>query len=168
MFKMKINKKRKLWFVFFVVIFLYGYMSIGITHVIGKSMESTIDDGEFLLVDRLYKEEEIKRGDVVILDVNYKNKKTRIIKRIIAKSGDILEIKNNKLYVNNILTKEPYIKEKMTSKNLRFEVPKGKIFVMGDNRNISLDSRDKKIGYIDFDKSIYGRAVFSISTWKKI
>ena len=168
MLKMKINKKIKLWFVFFIVIFLWGYMSVGITHVVGKSMESTIDDGEFLLVDRLYKEEEIKRGDIVILDVNYKNEKTRIIKRIIAKSGDILEIKNNNLYINNALVKEPYIKEIMTSKNQKFEVPKGNIFVMGDNRNISLDSRDEKIGYIDFDDSIYGKAIFSISDWKKI
>lgn len=162
------KRKIRLWSIFFIVIFWGIYISIGFTYVMGKSMESTVYDGDLLLVDKLYKESEIQRGDIVILDINYKNEKTRVIKRIIGKSGDILEIKDNQLYINNILVEESYIKEKMSSENQIFEVPVGSIFVMGDNRNISIDSRNDKIGYIEFDKSIYGKAIFSISDWKKL
>ena len=165
---LKMKRKIRLWFIFFIVIFCGIYISIGFTYVMGKSMESTVYDGDLLLVDKLYKESEIQRGDIVILDINYKNEKTRVIKRIIGKAGDIIEIKDNQLYINNILVKESYIKEKMNSENQIFEVPIGSIFVMGDNRNISIDSRNDNIGYVDFNKSIYGKAIFSISDWQKL
>ncbi|MGL5575868.1 MAG: signal peptidase I [Sarcina sp.] len=159
--------KKRLVFVFFIILSLCIYISIGFTYVVGKSMESTMKEGEILLVNRLYKEAEVKRGDIAILDIEYEGKKTRVIKRIIAKSGDVLEITNNSLYINDIKVNEPYIKEKMNCEDQKYIVPQGKVFIMGDNRNVSLDSRNKKIGYIDFETSIYGKVVFSISDWQK-
>ncbi|WP_425446847.1 signal peptidase I [Dethiothermospora halolimnae] len=63
------------------------------------------------------------------------------VKRVIGKPGDTLEIKNHKLYRNGSLVKEDYIREEMTQLNETFKVPKDHIFVMGDNRNHSGDSR---------------------------
>ena len=83
----------------------------------------------------------------------------RLIKRVIAVPGDILEIKNGNVYVNYLLLDEKYIKG--TTYPYRMEekitIPQGKVFVMGDNRENSNDSR--LFGLVDLG-SIEGRAVF--------
>ncbi|WP_297521669.1 signal peptidase I [uncultured Clostridium sp.] len=163
------NKIKKIVLLSLVILTGIGvYLSIGFTYIIGKSMESTMTNGEILCIDKLYNFEEINRGDIAILDIDYKGKETRVIKRIIGIGGDLIKIEDNKLYINNILISEPYLKEVMRGRNQEFEVPEGKIFIMGDNRNISLDSRSNDVGYIDFNKSIYGKVIFSVSKWKMV
>ena len=68
--------------------------------------------------------------------------------------------KNNEVYINGKKIKESYIKENMNTEDLSIDIPKGKVFVMGDNRNHSLDSR--KLGYFDFDNDVIGKVFFKI------
>ena len=141
-----------------------------ITRVVGHSMDDTLADGELLAVWSLGYEPE--QGDIVVL-----NKTTvehlggvAIVKRVIATGGQTVDIdyESNSVYVDGVLLDEPYIREPMddvTSDPNRtqthFEVPEGEIFVMGDNRNNSDDSRDIRIGSIDEDY-VLGKAVFSL------
>ena len=68
--------------------------------------------------------------------------------------------KNNEVYIDGKKIKESYIKENMNTEDLSIDIPKGKVFVMGDNRNHSLDSR--KLGYFDFDNDVIGKVFFKI------
>lgn len=141
-----------------------------LTRVDGDSMTNTLQNGQLLLVWSLGYQPE--QGDIVVL-----NKTTvehlggvAIVKRVIATGGQTVDIDYaaNAVYVDGERLDEPYIKEPMadlTGDPLRsqthFEVPDGSIFVMGDNRNGSDDSRNSLIGFIDEDY-VLGKAVFSI------
>lgn len=131
-------------------------------------MKKTLNEGDIVLVSKTYKIDDITKGDVAIFDINYKGEKTRIIKRIIGIEGDIVKFENNSLYVNDIKIKEDYIQEEMMQENISFTVPKGKVFVLGDNRNKSEDSRESSIGFVNFEHCIYGKALFNISQFKKL
>jgi len=101
-----------------------------------------------------------KRGDVVIF--KYPDDETQnYVKRIIGLPGDIVVIKDSKVYVNDVLLDEPYIREPMAANSqvLTYSVPKGYYFMMGDNRNNSLDSRFWKNTYVAKDK-ILAKAIF--------
>ena len=88
-------------------------------------------------------------------------KETFIIKRVVGIGGDHIEIKDNQLYLNGELLQEDYINGAMiNSEDMVVDVPEGKVFVMGDNRNNSLDSR--KLGYFDFDEDVIGRVFFTV------
>ena len=78
-----------------------------------------------------------------------------VIKRVVAISGDTIECKNNAVYVDDKEVEEPYIKGK-TSNFDKITVPKGCVFVMGDNRENSLDSRE--VGCIPL-KKVLGKVV---------
>ena len=92
-----------------------------------------------------------------------------IIKRVIGQGGDKIEIKNNRVYLNDEVLDEPYINEPMNkNEDIRITVPKGYLFVMGDNRNNSLDSRSNEIGLINVDKEVVGKAIFSLSSFSGI
>ena len=141
-----------------------------LTRVDGDSMTNTLQNGQLLLVWSLGYQPE--QGDIVVL-----NKTTvehlggvAIVKRVIATGGQTVDIDYaaNAVYVDGERLDESYIKEPMadlTGDPLRsqthFEVPDGSIFVMGDNRNGSDDSRNSLIGFIDEDY-VLGKAVFSI------
>lgn len=144
-----------------VVTFIF-LQFVQISRVNGSSMENTYFQNDIVLIDKLfYKRSSPKRDDVVIVDYNNGFEDTLIIKRIIALGGDHLEIKDNKVYVNGKIIEEDYIKEEMNTEDMVVDVPEGKVFVMGDNRNHSLDSR--KLGYFDFKEDIIGKAFFTIS-----
>ena len=101
-----------------------------------------------------------KNKKIIIVDYDDGLDDTLIIKRVIAVGGDHLDIKNNEVYINGKKIKENYIKENMNTEDLSIDIPKGKVFVMGDNRNHSLDSR--KLGYFDFDNDVIGKVFFKI------
>lgn len=128
----------------------------------GSSMESTLHSGEKVLVNKLvYYVGKPHRGDVVILHVT---NNTDFIKRVIGIGGDTIEFKDDALFINGSYIDETYLRENRQKAKLLgipltndygpITIPKGKVFVMGDNRNNSIDSRD--IGMIDLN-GIVGR-----------
>lgn len=141
---------------------------IRVTVVNGHSMDSTLYDGQRLVLNlRAYDKHDPEYKDIVVverddLSVHF------LIKRVIGTPGDKITIKDNKLYINDELIKEDYINEEMDTEDLEVEIPEGKVFVMGDNRNHSIDSRNiNVIGLINID-DIVGKAVFSISGFKAV
>ncbi|NLF49527.1 MAG: signal peptidase I [Leptolinea sp.] len=114
------------------------------------SMKPTLQPGEFLLVNKMaYKLGEMKRGDIVIF---HHTAEEDYIKRLIGLPGDLVEIRNKVVKVNEKVLDEPYIAA-LPSYNGKWVVPEGSIFVLGDNRNQSSDShswgfvpREKVIG----------------------
>ena len=119
------------------------------------SMEPTLMPGEFLLVNRLaYRMGPIQRGDVVIFHYPL-NPKEDFIKRTIGLPGDTVRVENGAVFVNDVKLEEPYIAE-TPNYNGSWEVPENAIFVLGDNRNRSLDSH--AWGFVPFDL-ILGKAL---------
>lgn len=137
--------------------------------VSGDSMEPTLQDGNWVAVTAVGFQ--AKRGDIVVVtQPNARNEP--LIKRIIAVEGDLLSIdpEAHTVSVNGEVLDEPYISEpvrKIGDLTYPIEVPKGHVFVMGDNRNESLDSRSSTIGFID-TRYLAGRTVcrlFPLGQW---
>ena len=130
---------------------------VQISRVVGISMEPTYHDGNVVLVDKVfYKQGVPEHNDIVVV----KYGSDQIIKRVIAVEGDKIECIDNELYLNGQLLEEDYINEDMDYHDFFYEIPDGKIFIMGDNRNHSVDSR--LIGYIDFEEDVVGKVFFKV------
>ena len=123
------------------------------TIVSGESMYPTLNDRDYLILNRLsYKFGEIERGDIIVFKTNLKQdngKEKDLIKRVIAIPGDHLVIENSKVYINDELIDEPYIHNAYTSGDVDIVIPENKIFAMGDNRENSKDSRSEDVGLVD-------------------
>lgn len=146
------------------LIVTYGVLYfVQISRVYGTSMVPTFHEGNIVLVDKVfYKRGEPERNDIVVVDYRDANQnETFIIKRVIAVGGDHLEIKDNQVYLNGELLQEDYINGTMTNnEDMSIDIPEGKVFVMGDNRNNSLDSR--RLGYFDFEDDVIGKVFFTV------
>jgi signal peptidase I len=123
------------------------------------SMMPTLQDGEKLIVNKaIFFISEPKRGDIIVF---HATEDKDWIKRVIGEPGDIVEVENDTLYINDEMVDEPYldisksIATGILTNGFRSEVPEDHIFVMGDNRQNSRDSR--MIGPIPID-SVFGRA----------
>lgn len=125
----------------------------------GNSMEPTLSDGEILFLRRT---KEVGAGDIA--GFYYEGK--ILLKRVIGMPGDEIEIDTDgNVSVNGQPLEEPYLREKSLEKcQLEFPVtvPEGTFFVLGDNRAVSVDSRDLSVGYVRKDQ-VVGRAV--IKAW---
>ncbi len=146
----------------------------------GPSMENTLLNGERVIISNLFYEPKV--GDIVVISRNKENSvftmndsNTPIIKRIIATEGQTVDIdfERGVVYVDGIALDEPYTKTPTNRKwDIEFPVTvdEGCIFVLGDNRNDSLDSRDSRIGeYGMIDtRYILGHAVYRIFPLDKI
>lgn len=137
----------------------------------GASMESTLHHGEMLLVRCLAYTPQ--QGDIVILSKEGFHNGDAIVKRVIATGGQTLEIDYNSstVYVDGVALEEPYIKEFMQQQSYQkltsVTIPEGCVFVMGDNRNNSDDSRDPALGIVD-ERLVVGEAVAIILPFSRI
>lgn len=131
-----------------------------IVTVEGSSMNPTLLNSDKLLISRLFYTPE--RGDIVVIQKNSFGVKP-IIKRIIATAGQTVDIDFDEgiVYVDGVAQEESYTAAP-TYQRLQFvgpvTVPEGCVFVMGDNRNASSDSRDSRLGMID-TRNIVGRVI---------
>ena len=125
----------------------------------GSSMDPTLANGERLLVNKfIFKMRPPKTGDIIVLKPP-KDPSRKYIKRVIAGPGQSVYITDTKVYVDGYELDEPYLKEKTFSNFDTVIIPEGMIFVMGDNRNFSLDSRSSEVGFIPL-RNVVGKAIF--------
>ncbi len=154
-----------------LLLFLFAFIVRPVS-VSGRSMNPTLASGDWLLISQSTAFPE--RGDIVVVSDTAEVHEP-IIKRVIAVAGDTIDIDYDAgaVYVNGERVEEPYILSRMKKPlnasllRLPLTVPEGCVFVMGDNRNISLDSRFSEIGIIDA-REIQGRAVgrlFPVGSW---
>lgn len=140
------------------------------TQVSGSSMETTLSDGDNLLVDKItYRFSKPKRFDIIVFPFQY-DTDTYYIKRIIGMPGETVQIDyDGNIYINGSLLEESYGREVIQNPGRAAEpitLGEDEYFVMGDNRNNSSDSRDPSVGNIH-RKDIIGRAWVRIWPFSK-
>lgn len=158
---LKFSKGTKIFFIIYTVVMLLILPSlISITKVEGESMLPTLKTGQFLIVDKIASKD-IKRNDIVIatslLSFNH-----QVVKRVIGLPGDKFQIKDKKVYINEVCLDEPNIiwtKESESDLVLQetITIPKDHYFIMGDNRDNSYDSR--RGGVVSME-NILGKVLF--------
>lgn len=153
----------------FIVIYLFIFQP---NQVKGASMEPTFQSGDYIITSKItYKFKKIERGDIVVFN-SPKNPDIEYIKRIIGLPGDKIEVRNNEVYVNDQILSENYIATKTNlwdsgylKEGEPIFVPENFVFVMGDNRPRSSDSRE--FGPIPIS-SIVGTVIFRYFPPQKI
>ena len=137
---------------------LIAVLLLPVLQIYGTSMTPTLNEGDIVVS---VKGTKFETGEVVAF---YYNNKI-LVKRVIANTGQWVDIdKDGNVFVDNIKLDEPYIVEKSfgeTNIKLPYQVPDSRIFVMGDNRDVSIDSRNTSVGCVS-DEQIVGKIVFRI------
>ena len=130
------------------------------TYVSGSSMENTLSHGDNLIVDKItYRFSDPKRYDIIVFPFRHEEN-VYYIKRIIGLPGETIQIQDGSIYINGEILSESYGREVMKSAGLAEDpitLGEGEYFVLGDNRNDSMDSRDPGVNTIHRDE-IIGRA----------
>lgn len=141
----------------------------------GNSMKNTLEEGDHLIISDLFYTP--KRGDIIVFEDYSTELKKAVVKRVIAVSGDTVEVRMNEVgevvvYVNNELVNEDYTlntRDKnidVSNFNKPIIIEEGEVFVMGDNRYNSLDSRSSSVGPIKTD-AILGKVLFRFLPFDK-
>jgi len=170
-------KKRSLdmleWYealVFALVVFVIGFSFLfRIILVNGSSMHPTLKENDRLIIYAAGYQP--RRGDVVVLDA-YIDYGKPLVKRVIALGGDTVDIDEatGAVAVNGETLQEDYIAEPIREfgdVEFPLTVPAGTVFVLGDNRNASTDSRDSDVGCVD-SRDVLGRVVFRIAPFNRM
>ena len=161
-----------------LAVFLIFTFGIRTCQVDGQSMENTLFDKEYLIIRSFAYEP--KQDDIIVFHGLDKT----LVKRVIAVGGQevIIDTKNNQITVDNVVYADTHAvlknssTDEITDKYLPYlfhsdlnsdgiykvTVPEGKLFVMGDNRNNSADSRDPRVGFID-ERSVLGKVILRVS-----
>lgn len=143
---------------------LVAVLVMPVLRIYGKSMNDTLDEGDIVVS---VKTGTFETGDVIAF---YYNNKI-LVKRVIGQAGDWIDIDTDgNVYVNNVLVEEPFLKEKAFGDcniTLPYQVPDERIFVMGDNRVSSVDSRNTAVGCVA-EEQVVGKIVFRVWPLSKI
>lgn len=143
---------------------LVATLWLPVLQIYGNSMTPTLNNGEIVFS---LKSGEFQQGDVLAF---YYNNKI-LVKRVIAGPADWVDIDlDGTTYVNGVALDEPYVDEKAygdTNIKLPYQVPDGKIFVIGDHRSTSVDSRNTAVGCVA-QEQIVGKIIFRIWPLNKI
>lgn len=161
------------WFIYIVIVVI---LSLGIitfigqrTKVSGHSMETTLSDGDNLIVDKIsYRFRDPERFEIIVFPFQYEEH-TYYIKRIIGLPGETVQVIDGYVYINGEVLDENYGLEVMDDPGIAAEpitLGEDEYFVLGDNRNHSSDSRDPSVGVLHRD-DIMGRAWIRIWPFDK-
>lgn len=158
------------------LVFTFVIRMVGVS---GPSMTPTLLDGDYVLVQSNFTYKNVKAGDVVVMLVRSYDDQP-IVKRVIATEGQqvYIDFSEGKVYVDGELLDEPYINDYDLGKYQTFKdyelcmsypltVPEGKIFVLGDNREHSADSRYSPIGLVD-ERCVLGRVMLVVWPFSEI
>lgn len=156
--------------VILIVVFTFFGRIIGVD---GSSMVPTLEDGDMLLLQCVGYEPQ--QGDIVVLHKDFADIHHPIVKRVIAVGGQTVEIDYGvgTVYVDGQPLDEPYLGERMRvpdsayEQGTYWEVPEGSIFVMGDNRNASSDSRHEELGVVD-ERYVLGKVLCVVLPFQHI
>lgn len=176
MLKLVKHKKKNEWlewgkaiFIAILLAFFLRTFVFATSIVEGESMVPTLEDGERVIFNKIiYLIDEPERGDVVIIKRPIKN----YVKRVIGLPGDTVKFRDHELYINGKTYEETFVSKDALNHTGNFgpvEVPKGKYFVMGDNRAVSKDSRNG-LGFINAD-DIVGKSeliIYPFDEWSVI
>lgn len=146
-----------------IAIVLLFTLVVRMTGVIGDSMKPTLHENDKLMISNLFYTP--KQGDIVVV-TKKAFREEPIVKRIIAVAGQTVNIdfETGQVFVDGVLQEETYIAEPTTRKgDMEFPlyVQEGYLFVMGDNRNHSTDSRFSEVGLID-ERMVLGKVLFRL------
>ena len=143
---------------------LIAVLLLPVLRIYGHSMNDTLDEGDVVVS---IKGSSFKTGDIIAFYYNNK----LLVKRVIGQPGDWVDIDEaGNVYVNQVMLEEPYLDSKAfgeTNIELPYQVPESRIFVLGDNRDVSIDSRNTSVGCVA-EEQIAGKIVFRVWPLDKI
>lgn len=143
---------------------LISMLFLPVFRVTGSSMTPTMNNDDLLICNKWA---DFESGDIVAF---YFNNKV-LLKRVIGTAGDVVDIsEDGTVFVNGKVLDEPYLSEKAFGEcdiDLPYQVPDNRIFVMGDHRSVSVDSRSSSVGCIA-SEYIIGKVIFRLWPWEVI
>ena len=146
------------------VAILVAVLVMPVLRIYGSSMNPTLTEGNFVLS---IKGAEMETGDVVAFYFNNKI----LVKRVIGQAGQWVDIaEDGTVYVDNVAIEEPYLTERAFGEcdiDLPYQVPESRVFVMGDNRSVSVDSRSSSVGCVA-EEQLVGKIVFRIWPFQEL
>jgi signal peptidase I len=152
--------------IIYVCLFFVPEYVLQRTQVEGPSMENTLHDDDYLMVEKIsYHLDALKRFDIIVFyPYGRDNKEEYFVKRLIGLPGETIQIKGEDIYINGEVIDENYGKDPITYAGIAEEpitLGEDEYFVMGDNREISFDSRYEEVGVLS-KKNIGGKAVLRV------
>ena len=154
-----------------IVVLLFTFL-FRVVSVSGPSMNPTLFSGDRIVLNSLFYTPQ--NGDIVVITQPNSHDNEPLIKRVIAVEGQTIQVdaETDTVTVDGVKINEPYILEQDIQRSgesyeYPLTIPKGKVFVMGDNRNDSFDSRDPGLGMVE-EKYIIGQAVSRIYPFERV